>query len=414
MAINMGKLSVPRAVGVYVSIPFCRAKCTFCNFASEAFPAERMQGYVERLTEEIRTLPKIAAALGCELPQEADSVYLGGGTPSLLNSEQFAALWGELRRQFAMSPDAEITLEAAPGQIGDGLLESALQVGVNRFSLGVQSFVDRESRAVGRLHTGAACLEEIARLKAAGVSRVSLDLIAGLPHQAEASWAESLRQAVESGVEHVSVYMLETDGESRLGEEVERLRAMSQLSVLGQQARYHAEAVPSDEQCAELYQQACETLDAQGFAQYEISNFAKPGAQSRHNRKYWERDAYVGLGLDAHSMLLYEQDHAVRFQNADELDVYMGSTAPAESFRVSAEAAFEEAVFLGLRLNEGIALTHLQSLREPAMLAALMARARDLAGEGLMSITEDRIALTAKGRVLSSAVFGELLTATVA
>ena len=150
-----------------------------------------------------------------------------------------------------------------------------------------------------------------------------------------------------------------------------------------------------------------------GFAQYEISNFAKPGAQSRHNRKYWERDSYVGLGLDAHSMLRDAEGRAVRFQNADELDVYMAATAPAESLRVSEEAAFEEAVFLGLRLNEGVALKHLQSLREPAMLHALMERARELAGEGLMRLTEDRIKLTAKGRVLSSAVFGELLTSAV-
>ena len=315
--------TVPVPLGMYVSIPFCRAKCTFCNFASEAFPPSRMQGYVERVAGEVGLAPALAAKLGGAPFGVADTVYLGGGTPSLLTPGQFATLMEALRAQFSVAPHAEITMEAAPGQVGDALLAEALRAGVNRVSLGVQSFVDRESQAVGRLHTGSACREELRRLREAGVPRLSLDLIAGLPHQTPTSWAESLEEAVASGVEHISVYMLETDGESRLGTEVERLRAESQLAVLGQQARYHASAVPADELCAELYAQACQTLAKHGFEQYEISNFARPGGRSVHNLKYWNREPYLGFGLDAHSMLLRKDGNAVRFRSADELDTYM-------------------------------------------------------------------------------------------
>lgn len=395
--------------GIYVSVPFCRAKCTFCNFASEAFPPERMQGYVDRMLGEVGALPELAGELRCELPGVADSVFLGGGTPSLLEPAQLRGVFGAVRQQFAVTADAEITMEAAPGQIGGALLEAALQAGVNRISLGVQSFMDREARAVGRLHTGEQCMAQIERLRVAGVPRLSVDLIAGLPFQTAASWAESLEQVCASGVEHVSVYMLETDGESRLGTEVERLRAASQLTVLGEQARYNAGAVPTDEACAELYLQACATLVANGYAQYEISNFARPDAASRHNCKYWERRPYVGLGLDAHSMLLDGNGRAVRFQNTDELEAYLGSEGPSEVLRVTGEQAFEEAVFLGLRLLRGLPLEQLAAMKQPAMLDALLKRARELTREGLMTMTPDGIALTARGRLVSSAVFGELL-----
>ncbi|GAA3763153.1 radical SAM family heme chaperone HemW [Terriglobus aquaticus] len=397
-------------VGIYISVPFCRAKCSFCNFASDAFPPERMQAYVDRLIQEIQRSPEAARALACEMPRTVDSIYLGGGTPSLLSPAQISDVFGALRRQFDLLPNAEISLEAAPGQIAELLLESALLSGINRVSLGVQSFVDREARAVGRLHTGDVCRAELERLQAAGVPRLSVDLIAGLPYQTPATWTESLRSVLESPAEHVSVYMLETDGDSRLGTEVEKIRSTSQLTVLGEQARYHASAVPSEEMCADLYHQACDTLASEGFAQYEISNFARPGAQSRHNLKYWQRAPYLGFGLDAHSMLLDENGRAVRFQNADELDGYLEATGPSETLPISDDAAFEEAVFLGLRLAQGVSIADLAAMRQPVRLRALVERARELSDDGLMTVSPDRLALTAQGRVLSSSVFGELLT----
>ena len=369
-----------------------------------------MQAYVDRVVQEILAAPELAAKFALDLPGSADTVYLGGGTPSLLRPQQLASIFAALRQRFHIGPEAEITMEAAPGQIEERLLDTALACGLNRVSLGVQSFVDREARAVGRLHTGQACIEEMERLRAAGVPRLSVDLIAGLPLQTASTWQHSLDCVASAPLDHVSVYMLETDGDSRLGTEVERFRAASQLSVLGQQARYHADTVPSEEVCTELYHQACASLQSSGFAQYEISNFARTGGESRHNRKYWERAPYLGFGLDAHSMLFRTGGDPLRFQNADELDTYLAAEVPSQTTSVTREEAFEEAVFLGLRLTEGVRLAALAPMAEPAFLRALTDRARDLAAEGLLTISADRLALTARGRVLSSSVFGELLT----
>ena len=211
--------------------------------------------------------------------------------------------------------DAEITLECAPGQLSDETLDELLRQGMNRISFGVQSFVDRETAAVGRLHTQQQCEAEIARVRAAGVEEINIDLIAGLPHQTAQSWQYSVEQAIASGAPHVSVYMLEVDEESRLGRE-----------MLEQGTRYSASAVPSEDETADWYQQACAALDAAGVQQYEISNFARPGHRSRHNLKYWQRQPYVGFGLDAHSMLPTGTG-AVRFANTSDLDEYLGNAA---------------------------------------------------------------------------------------
>src|SRR5271168_2735314 len=304
-------------VGIYISVPFCRAKCTFCNFASGVFGADRMQRYVDRLCEEIRGAHAAAQDLAAALPQAVDTIYFGGGTPSLLSGAQFQQIFQHLRGEFEVAADAEITLECAPGQLSSETLEELLQQGMNRISFGVQSFVDRETAAVGRLHTEQQCEAELARVRAAGVREINLDLIAGLPHQTEQSWRYSVEQAIASGAPHISVYLLEVDDESRLGRE-----------MLEKGSRYGAADVPSEDAAAEWYQQACEEFDAAGLHQYEISNFARRGHRSRHNLKYWRRHPYLGFGLDAHSMLGSGED-AVRFANTSELDEYLGNATLA-------------------------------------------------------------------------------------
>lgn len=388
-------------VGVYISVPFCRAKCSFCNFASDAFAGERMQGYVEQLCAEIGAARERARALDASLPGAADTVYFGGGTPSLLSGAQFRQIFERLRGEFDLAGDAEITLECAPGQLADETLEELLRQGVNRISFGVQSFVDKESAAVGRLHTRYECLAEIVRVKTAGVRDVSLDLIAGLPYQTEASWRYSVAEAIASDVEHVSVYMLEVDEDSRLGREVMR-----------QGTKYHAAEVPSDDLAAEWYQLACEAFEAAGVRQYEISNFAREGHRSRHNLKYWLRQPYVGFGLDAHSMLLTE-DGAVRFANTDEMDAYMGGPfAPCIAMPqdlIGGEQAFEESLFLGLRLNEGVRLEQLRSEFGDAMAGAVTPALAEVADAGLVEVEGDCVRLTARGRMVSNEVFNRLL-----
>ena len=338
------------------------------------------------------------ASLEAELPSVVDTVYFGGGTPSLLSSGQLREIFAALNRQFVVERDAEITLEAAPGQIADEVLEEGMRLGVNRVSLGVQSFIDRESAAVGRTHTGESCAHEIARLRAKGVKEVGADLIAGLPYQTRESWKTSLEAAYGSDLTHLSVYLLEIDEGSRLGRE-----------VLGGGARLHAPAVANEELAAELYEEACEFLEANKFAQYEISNFARGVEhQSRHNRKYWERAPYLGFGLDAHSMLVRPDGSAVRFGNAAELDAYDAGTVH-EITKVGQREAFEESVFLGLRLNDGLAVDSLRERFPSPWVQSCEERIGQLVNEGLMLIEDRRWKLTRRGRLVSSEVFGELL-----
>jgi oxygen-independent coproporphyrinogen-3 oxidase len=386
-----------QTLGAYVSVPFCRAKCSFCNFASGVSSPQKIEAYVATLCAEIDAAPVIAARLGAALPRMVDTVYFGGGTPSLLAPAQMQAIFAALRRSFDVCADAEITMEAAPGQISDEALDAALRLGVNRVSLGVQSFVDRESAAVGRTHTGAGCLAEIARLRAAGISDVGVDLIAGLPYQTADSWRESLETAVAAGLTHLSVYMLEVDEDSRLG-----------LELLAGGVRYHAHGVPSDEVSAALYEQACGFLVDTEFRQYEISNFARAGWQSRHNRKYWERGPYFGFGLDAHSMLA-AGDGAVRFANPDELKDYGADSWGGNVVQVGVDEAFEESIFLGLRLREGVDVAGLRERFGDARVSDCEADVRDMVEGGLMESDDGRWRLTLRGRMVSSEVFGRLL-----
>lgn len=400
-------------VGIYISVPFCKAKCTFCNFASDVFGADRMQHYVDCLCREIAGARAEAAGYCADLGGQADTIYFGGGTPSLLDAPQFRQIFERLRAEFEIASGAEITLECAPGQLGDETLAELQRQGMNRISFGVQSFVDRETAAVGRLHSARECEQEIARVRAAGVEDISLDLIAGLPHQTRESWQYSLERAIASEVPHVSVYMLEVDEESRLGEE-----------VLAGGTRYHASAVPSEDESADWYQMACERFDADGLRQYEISNFARPGYASRHNLKYWQRLPYIGFGLDAHSMLLTAAG-AVRFANTSDMDRYMGNAASAfaqlspraaqpDVDVIAGARAFEEALFLGLRLNEGVDMSRLRSQFGEAMVREAMPALAEVLEAGLLELEGDRIRLTAQGRMVSNEVFSRLLVPSAA
>ncbi len=380
-------------LGIYVSVPFCRAKCSFCNFASGVFSADRIDGYLEQVLAEMRGVREFAGGLGVAVPDAVDTIYLGGGTPSLLEPAQIARLFAGIREVFPVESWAEITVEGAPGQITDRSLEALQVVGVNRLSFGVQSFVDAECAAVGRTHTGASCREELRRMQAAGVERLGIDLIVGLPHQTEASWRYSVEQALESGVEHVSLYMLEVDEGSRLGRE----------SLLGG-VRYGACALPLEDRVADWYAAACAWLDAAGVRQYEISNFARAGGESRHNRKYWERGDYVGFGLDGHSML---RDGAggVRWAYGREMEGW-GERAVE---RVDTDAAFEESLFLGLRLVKGVSLDALRGEFGGERVGEMLEGVGEMVEAGLCGLSGERMWLTGAGRMASNEVFGRLL-----
>src|ERR1041385_8945601 len=318
--------------GIYISVPFCRSKCTYCNFVSGVFSAAQMGRYVERIIEDICAFGAYVAQLGAAIPDSVDSIYLGGGTPSLLPAEELKNLFFAVRQQFKVLPMAEITVECAPGTLTDEIIQTFVTRGVNRVSLGVQSFVDQEAASVARLHTREKTLNDIERLRQAGIGNINVDLIAGLPHQTRESWEYSLDQAIATGVPHVSVYMLEVDEDSRLGRE-----------LIAGGTKYHAHFVPDDDLTAEFYETACERLNAAGIKQYEISNFAREGFESRHNLKYWTRQPYLGFGVDAHSMLPSRngESESVRLATTDYYDRFFVG-ADFKASKVNHEQRSEE------------------------------------------------------------------------
>ncbi len=392
-------------LGLYISVPFCRSKCTYCNFASGVYPATEHARYIDRLIEDMEAAGNWAARMGVELPRQVDTVYLGGGTPSLLAPELIARLFAAMRAEFAIEPDVEITVECAPGQISDATLEALVRAGVNRISLGVQSFIDREAQVSGRLHSRAVILDDLSRLARAGISNLNVDLIAGLAGQTLASWQESLSALIDAGVPHASIYMLEVDEDSRLGRE-----------MLSGGARYHAELVPSDDTIARMYEMAIQQLEGAGLRQYEISNFARRGRPSRHNLRYWQRQPYLGLGLDASSALYALQAEAssgaryvLRSTVSDDLKAFLDHPEEAETAWLSPERQHEEAWFLGLRLNAGVrpAALRREFGREPV--ARALAVVDCLAEEGLVTSDGRTVRLTARGRLLSNDVFQQFL-----
>lgn len=387
-------------LGLYISVPFCRTKCTYCNFASDVFSRAVFDRYVDRVCADIHSTPEHARAMGSRVETDADSVYLGGGTPTVLDSQQLQRLFVTVMQNFGLRPETEITVECAPGTLSPVVLETLLKCGVNRVSLGVQSFVDQEAASVGRLHKRDTVLDDIVRLRRAGITNINIDLIAGLPHQTAQSWKVSLESAIGLGVPHVSVYMLEIDEDSRLGRE-----------LIAGGTKYHAHFVPDEELTADLYEAACEQLNAAGIGQYEISNFAREGFESRHNLKYWTRQPYVGFGVDAHSMLVSagETCEGVRFSTSDSLEEYVAGAAVRRT-DVSRQGALEETLFLGLRLTGGV---HLEEVREKFgtfVVTALAPVLVDLAGVGLIDWAGDSVRLTPRGRLLSNEVFERFLT----
>jgi oxygen-independent coproporphyrinogen-3 oxidase len=362
--------------GVYISYPFCSQKCTYCNFASGVFPRELEPKYVDALVSEI---------VQHHWPWQPETVYLGGGTPSGMAT-------ADLDRILAAVPAREqwkeATIEVAPGTITGERASAWVRAGINRISLGVQSFVQRELARTGRKHTAEIVEREVTTLRAAGLTNINVDLIAGLPGQTRTSWSESLSWIERLEPPHVSVYMLEIDEDSRLGSE-----------VLLNGKRYGAPDVPSDELTAELYETAVDHLGRMGIHRYEISNFARPGFESLHNLKYWQLEPYVGFGADAHSF-----DGAVRGQNIESPSEYVERIESGQSARIDATPAnaTEERFFVGLRLTQGIQPHAEEWLKFEQPISRFIA-------EGLLARDGSRLRLTDRGVLFSNEVFAEFI-----
>ena len=329
-------------LGLYVHLPFCSTHCTYCPFAIST-DISLQDAYIDALIREVRggqTLLSVRTDSVC--PPPADTIYLGGGTPSRTSIANLTRLFAAIRDQFAVAENAEITIEANPEDVTEDALAAWRALGVNRVSIGVQSFHDRELAAISRIHDRARALGAVRTVVASG-ARASLDLILGLPEQTAESFRETLDTAIELGAGHLSLYMLDLEERTPLQVQAARGRV----------------TLPEDELVAALYLEAVEHLGRAGLHQYEISNFARSGEESRHNIRYWTRGEYHGFGMSAHSFLGDE-----RFANTRDIHRYIETAPHARDFaeRLGEGEVRRERIFLQLRRTSGMCYEDLVEL----------------------------------------------------
>jgi putative oxygen-independent coproporphyrinogen III oxidase len=385
------------SLGIYIQVPFCQTKCTYCNFHTGPAARGLYAPYAAAVAREIRGHDALYGSAGlldeAAPAEDVDTIYLGGGTPSLLDPADLARIVDAVRDSFAHRLN-EVTLEADPETITPGKAQSWRAAGIDRISLGVQSFHDAELVAVGRMHRRQDIFSAFEILRAAGFANISADLIAGLPHQTPASWQESLNDLVRLRPEHVSVYLLEVDEGSRLGRE-----------ILAGGGRYGSDAVPDDDAMAASYERAGDQLTAAGYEHYEISNWALPGMRSRHNSKYWRRNPYFGFGAGAHSF-----DGRQRWANAHDPAQYVaaierGSLPIEQRERISSSQALEEEMFLGLRQLEGVNIDEIEMRYRVPM----GPRVEPLLARGWLERDGARVRLSPASLTVSNEVFVALL-----
>ena len=368
------------AAGLYVHLPYCASRCGYCAFVVTTDASTR-RDYFAALDREMELAGREALGVGF------DTVYLGGGTPSLLSAQEIRRLLCGIRERFTVEAQAEVTLEANPEDVTAGKRDAWIEAGVTRVSVGVQSFEDRELAAVGRRHDAARARQALASLAGTGLS-LSGDLILGLPGQTRDSFLSSLEALCAAGVEHVSVYLLETEKSPALEED----------------RRGHPERYTSDDEQADLWLETGESLAGRGFDHYEVSNWARPGRESRHNTKYWKRVPTLGLGVSAHEFWAGR-----RRANVSSLPAYFerlarGQRPLALDHPVSEAEQAGERIVLGLRLSGGVDRREIEAWieqRGDALLPEDYAAWRD---RGLLDEQGSRLALSERGFLLSNEI----------
>jgi oxygen-independent coproporphyrinogen-3 oxidase len=380
----LSEISSGMKSGIYLHIPFCRSKCNYCNFISRPWDKSLGARYWRAVVRELEAYVDPAV----EIPP-VDSIYLGGGTPSLLPSAHVEGMLTACRNRFAIVPDCEISMEANPGTLTREKLSRCLSAGVNRVSMGAQSFWDDELAAICRIHKADQIVTSCCLLREAGLRNFSLDLMLGLPGQTEARWRASLHAAIAMEPSHLSFYMLELSSKTPLFGLVESGKCR----------------LPDDDAVADWYLIGIDILESHGYEQYEISNFARPGCQCRHNLKYWRREPVLGFGVAAHS-----HDVATRYANSSDLDEYLESVEAGRSAvrwrePVSDVRALEETMYLGLRLVSGLDWRKVRAEFSSVDVAACASRLRELADAGLLEWQDARVRLTRRGMLLSNEVF---------
>jgi putative oxygen-independent coproporphyrinogen III oxidase len=369
--------------GIYIHIPFCRSRCSYCDFATGMYTADQAERYVRSVVKEIESFSE-----GAKRP--VDTIYFGGGTPSLLSAAQFETLLSSVRERFTVSPAAEVTMEMNPGTVTPEKLVDFKTLGLNRASFGAQTFNDSELARLGRSHSAAETRQTFRYLRDAGFDNVSFDLIAGLPGQTLDGWIRNLDEAFALRPEHLSFYLLE----------------VHQGTPLADHIRRGIQPVPDEDLAAEMYEIMLQRSGAAGYEHYEISNLCLPGYQSRHNTKYWTGAPYYGFGCSAHS---YDGQFR-RWANERDIGRYLemierNNSAVVLETELTQHDRRAEAVFLGLRMMEGFSLQHYRQLfgadiRETH--AKDLTRFREA---GLIELRGDLVKLTRAGALMSNEVF---------
>lgn len=371
------------SAGVYLHIPFCKSRCSYCDFATDVFrDSASVERYMDALCGEISGSTSEAII--------ADTVYFGGGTPSLLSAKQVGRVLEVVRAEFDLADDAEITMEMNPATVTAESLAAYRDLGVNRASFGVQTFNDRDLKLLARGHDADDARETFRLLREAGFTNISFDLIAGLPGQMLEDWERNLDEALAMGPEHLSLYLLE----------------IHEGTPLAEQLRSGRRPMPDEDAAAEMYEMLLDRTAVAGMPQYEISNFARPGFESRHNTKYWRLDPVYGFGVSAHSFDGFE-----RYSNERDTAAYVkrieeSSIAEATRERIDAASEF---VFLGLRLTRGLDLAEYRERFGDDLCVTAAEKLDRLTKAGLIIVEGDKLRLTRKGKLFSNNVFVEFV-----
>ena len=371
------------AIGLYVHVPFCEAKCTYCHFAIDPRrPGEdRQERYTQALLAEMQSAER----------SSADTLYLGGGTPSLLAPERLARIVQVARERFALPRGTELTLEANPRDLDVEGYRALLNLGVTRLSLGVQALDDGVLKEMGRLHSASDCRQAVEDARGAGFDNLNLDLILGWPGETRERWSRAIDGVLALEPDHVSLYVLEVEGKT----------------ALSHRERQGLVALPEDDLVADLYQETVDRFAARGLERYEISNFARPGFESRHNAKYWDDVPFLGFGMSAHS---YRGGR--RWWNHDRFATYCravetvgGGAAVAGERRLTARERAAEALFTGLRRRDGIDLAAFRRHYDLDPLTEWRDGLDAAHSAGLVAAEAGRLRLTDRGMLLSNEVF---------
>jgi oxygen-independent coproporphyrinogen-3 oxidase len=377
------------AAGVYLHIPFCKSRCSYCDFATDVYRSgDAVERYVAALCKEIETYAKQVGTtcLSESSNGKVDTIYFGGGTPSLLSPEQVKRILEAVGEAFRVGNDTEITMEMNPATVTTEILAEFRRLGVNRASFGVQTFDDNELKRLARGHDAQDARDTFHMLRDAGFENISFDLIAGLPRQTLADWERNLDEALAMRPEHLSLYLLE----------------IHESTPLAEQIRSERQPLPDEELAAEMYELMLAKVAGAGYEQYEISNFAQRGFESRHNSKYWRLDPIFGFGVSAHSF-----DGEERYANDRDTNTYVGKIECGTSPEVMREKIDQasEFIFLGLRLNRGIELSEFSERYGTDLGHKYGAEINDLADKGLIRMDGERLFLTEKGMLFSNEVF---------